>query len=122
MNIIQFIFNLQFASTGRVQFFNGYFKIFIGISPSWILFKRDKEIEDLIFPSSDHSDLKLIRISTSSQVYSAFYSTKTHPHKDDEGGLTSPFASDFNGPLPPAHQCNVIHVVLKDFFSHKLIG
>jgi hypothetical protein len=63
--------------------------------------------------------LKLKGISTNSQVSSAFYSTKTHPptHKDDEGDSTSPSASDFNAPLPPTHQCSVILVVSKDFFS-----
>jgi hypothetical protein len=73
----------------------------------------------LIFPPPDHSNFKLQGISTNSQVSSAFYSTKTHPpiHKDDEGDSTSPSASDFNGPLPPPHQCNVIHAVSKDFFS-----
>jgi hypothetical protein len=68
--------------------------------------------------------LKLKGISTDSQVSSTFYSTKTHPftHKDDEGGSISPSASDFNGSLPPPHQCYVIHAATKDFFSHKLIG
>ena len=65
----------------------------------------------MIFPPSDPSNLKLKGIS------SAFYSTKTHPHKDDEGDSTSPSASDFNGPLPPPHQCIVIHAISKDFFS-----
>jgi hypothetical protein len=83
------------------------------------LHKRDKEIEDLIFPPPNRSNLKLKGFSTNSQVSSAFYSTKTHPptHKDDEGDSTSPSASDFNGPLPPLHQCSVIHAVSKDFFS-----
>jgi hypothetical protein len=63
--------------------------------------------------------MKLKGISTNSQVSFAFYSTKTHPptHKDDEGDATSPSASDFNGPLLPPHQCNVIHATTKDFFS-----
>jgi hypothetical protein len=67
--------------------------------------------------------LKLKGISTNSQVSSTFYSIKTQPptHKDDEGDFTSPSALDFNGPLPPPHQCNVIHAATKDFFSHKLI-
>jgi hypothetical protein len=92
---------------------------FVGSTTTEGLHKRDKEIEDLIFPPPDHSNLKLKGISTNSQVSSAFYSTKTHPptHKDDEGDSTSPSASDFNGPLPPIHQCNVIHAVSKDFFS-----
>jgi hypothetical protein len=83
------------------------------------LHKRDKEIEDLIFPPPDHSNLKLKGISTNSQVSSAFYSTKTHPptHKEDEGDSTSPFASDFNDSLPPLHQCCVIHAVSKNNFS-----
>jgi hypothetical protein len=91
---------------------------FAGSSTTEGLHKRDKEIEDLIFPPPDHSNFKLQGISTNSQVSSAFYSTKTHPpiHKDDEGDSTSPSASDFNGPLPPPHQCNVIHAVSKDFF------
>jgi hypothetical protein len=92
---------------------------FAGSSTTEGLHKRDKEIEDLIFPPPDYSNFKLTGISTNSQVSSAFYSTKTHPsfHKDDEGDSTSPSASDFNGPLPPPHQCNVIHAVSKDFFS-----
>jgi hypothetical protein len=63
--------------------------------------------------------LKLKGISTNSQVSSTFYSTKTYPltHKDDEGDSTSPSTSDFNGPLPPFHQCSVIHTVSKGFFS-----
>jgi hypothetical protein len=73
----------------------------------------------LIFPRPDRSDLKLKGISTNSQVSFAFYSTKTHSptHKDDEGDSTSPSTSDFNGPLPPPHQCNVIHDATKIFFS-----
>jgi hypothetical protein len=72
----------------------------------------------MIFPPPDHSNLKLKGISTNSQVSFAFYSTKTHPptHKDDEGNSTSHSASDFNGPLPPSHQCSVIQTVSKDFF------
>jgi hypothetical protein len=90
---------------------------FAGSSTTEGLHKRDKEIEDLIFPPPSHSNFKLQGISTNSQVSSAFYSTKTHPpiHKDDEDD--SPSASDFNGSLPPPHQCNVIHAVSKDFFS-----
>jgi hypothetical protein len=97
---------------------------FAGSTTTEGLHKRDKEIEDLIFPPPDHSNLKLKGISTNSQVSSTFYSTKTYPltHKDDEGDSTSPSASDFNGPLPPFHQCSVIHTVSKGFFSHKLIG
>jgi hypothetical protein len=92
---------------------------FAGSTTTEGLHKRDKEIEDLIFPPPDHSNFKLQGISTNSQVSSAFYSTKTHPHihKDDEGDSTSPSASDFNGSLPPPHQCSVIHAVSKDFFS-----
>ena len=78
------------------------------------LHKRDKEIEDLIFPPSDRSDLKLKGITTNSQLSSAFYSTKSH--KNDEGGSISPSPLDFNGSLPPPHQCNVIHAISKDFF------
>ena len=50
--------------------------------------KRDKEIEDLLFPLN----LKLKGIFTNSQVSSAFYSTKTHPptHKYDEKDSISP--------------------------------
>ena len=69
----------------------------------------------MVFPLSDRSDLKLKGITTNSQVSFAFYSTKTH--KDNEGGSTSPSASDFNVPLPPPYQCNVIHAVSKDCFS-----
>jgi hypothetical protein len=92
---------------------------FAGSTTTEGLHTRDKEIEDLVFSSHDHSNLKLKGISINSQVSSAFYSTKTHPptHKDDEGDFTSPSASDFNAPLPPIHQCNVIHAVSKDFFS-----
>jgi hypothetical protein len=92
---------------------------FAGSSTTEGLHKRDKEIEDLIFPSPNHSNFKLQGISTNSQVSSAFYSTKTHPptQKDDEGDSTSPSASDFNGPLRPLHQCCAIHAVSKDFFS-----
>jgi hypothetical protein len=93
---------------------------FAGSTTTEGLHKRDKEIEDLIFPPPDHSNFKLQGISTNSQVSYSFYSTKTHPpiHKDDEGDSTSPSASDFNGSLPPPHQCSVIHAVSKDFFSH----
>jgi hypothetical protein len=92
---------------------------FAGSSTTEGLHRRDKEIEDLIFPPPDHSNFKLTGISTNSQVSSAFYSTKTRPpiHKDDEGDSTSPSASDFNSPFPPSHQCNAIHAVSKDFFS-----
>jgi hypothetical protein len=91
---------------------------FAGSTTTEGLHKRDKEIEDLIFPPPDHSNFKLQGISTNSQVFSVFYSTKTHPpiHKDDEGDSTSPSASDFDGSLPPPHQCSVIHAVSKDFF------
>jgi hypothetical protein len=76
----------------------------------------------LIFPPPDRSDLKLKGISTNSQVSSTFYSIKTQPptHKDDEGDFTSPSALDFNGPLPPPHQCNVIHAATKDFFFSQI--
>jgi hypothetical protein len=89
---------------------------FAGSSTTEGLHKRDKEIEDLIFPPPSHSNFKLQGISTNSQVSFAFYSTKTRPpnHKEDEDD--SPFASDFDGSLPP-HQCNAIHAVSKDFFS-----
>jgi hypothetical protein len=91
---------------------------FVGSTTTEGLHKRDKEIEDLIFPPPDRSDLKLKGISTNSQVSSAFYSTKTHPptHKDDEGDFTSS-ASNFNGPLPHLYQCSVVYAVSKDFFS-----
>jgi hypothetical protein len=91
---------------------------FAGSTTTEGLHKRDKEIEDLIFPPPDRSNLKLKGISTNSQVSSAFYSTKTHPptHKDGEGDSTSPTTLDFNGPLPLPHQCSVIHAVSKDFF------
>jgi hypothetical protein len=80
--------------------------------------KRDKEIEDLLFLL----DLKLKGIYTNSQVSSTFYSSKTHPptHKDDEDSI-SPSASDVNGLLPPPHQCLVIRVATKDFFSQIVI-
>jgi hypothetical protein len=82
------------------------------------LHKRDKEIEDLIFTPPDHSNLKLKGISTNSQVSFDFYSTKTHPptHREDEGDSTSSSASDFNGSLPPLHQCCVIQAVSKKKF------
>jgi hypothetical protein len=90
---------------------------FAGSSTTEGLHKRDKEIEDLIFPPPDHSNFKLQGISTNSQVSSVFYSTKTRPpnHKEDEDD--SPSVSDFNGSLPPPHQCNAIYAVSKDFFS-----
>jgi cell division protein FtsB len=90
---------------------------FAGSSTTEGLHKRDKEIEDLIFPPPSHSNFKLQGISTNSQVSSAFYSTKTRPpnHKEDEDD--SPSASDFDGSLPPPHQCNAIHAISKDFFS-----
>jgi hypothetical protein len=91
---------------------------FVGSTTTERLHKKDKEIEDLIFPPPNRLDLKLKGIYTNSQVSSAFYSTKTYPptHKDDKGDSTSPSALDFNGPLPPSHQCNVIHAATKDFF------
>jgi hypothetical protein len=103
----------------RVDFSREKRNSFTGSTTTEGLHKRDKEIEELISPPSDHCDLRLKGISTNSQVSSAFYSTKTHPptHKDDEGDSTSPSASDFNGPLPPPHQCYVIHATTKDFFS-----
>jgi hypothetical protein len=92
---------------------------FAGSTTTEGLHKRDKEIEDLIFPLPNHSNLKLKGIFTNSQVSYVFYSTKTHPptQKDDEGDSTSPSTSDLNGPLPPLHQCCAIHAVSKDFFS-----
>jgi hypothetical protein len=50
---------------------------FAGSSTTEGLHKRDKEIEDLIFPPPNHSNFKLQGISTNSQVSSAFYSIKT---------------------------------------------
>jgi hypothetical protein len=90
---------------------------FAGSSTSEGLHKRDKEIENLIFPPPSPSNFKRQGISTNSQISSAFYSTKTRPpnHKDDEDD--SPSAFDFDGPIPPPHQCSVIHAVSKDFFS-----